>query len=110
MSGPSAPLSGSAHVFLGLAFKYPSEEKQKEFLQEIYHGCDVEAEDVEYVECHALGDLVADAQEVNALTVGMETKTGGTPLLIGSLKSNIGHLGAASGTYIEDFRPPDKSA
>ena len=50
------------------------------------------------MECHALGDLVADAQEVNALTVGMETKTGGTPLLIGSLKSNIGHLGAASGT------------
>ena len=81
---------------LGLTFKYPSEEKQREFLHEIYHGCDVDAEDVEYVECHASGDLVADAQEVNALTLGLETGAGSS-LLIGSLKSNLGHLGAASG-------------
>ena len=61
----------------------------------------LETENVEYVECHATGDLIADAQEVNAITVALETGTE-SPLLIGSLKSNCGHLGAASGTSIID--------
>ena len=83
------------------AFKYPSEEKQREFLHELYkNGGDLEADDVEYVECNATGDLMADAQEVNALTTGLETGTG-SALLIGSVKSNIGHLGAAAGNSLE---------
>ena len=62
----------------------------------MYNGGHLTAEDVEYVECHATGNLMADAQEVNAITTGMETGTS-SPLLIGSVKSNVGHLGAASG-------------
>ena len=87
------------------AFKYPSEDKQREFLHELYkNGGDLEAEEVEYIECNATGDLMADAQEVNALTTELETGTG-SPLLIGSVKSNIGHLVAAAGDFGNENEP-----
>jgi len=48
---------------------------------------------VQYVECHATGTAVGDAAEIASLA-GVY---GDTPLALGSLKANLGHLITASG-------------
>ncbi|KGO37897.1 Acyl transferase/acyl hydrolase/lysophospholipase [Penicillium expansum] len=51
-----------------------------------------------YLECHGTGTLVGDPIEVNgAASVFAESKSTADPLIIGSVKSNIGHSEAAAG-------------
>lgn len=63
--------------------------------QALANGC-VAAEQVSYVECHGTGTPLGDPIEVEALArvLGGERKT---PLWIGSLKTNMGHLEATAG-------------
>ncbi|MYV52630.1 beta-ketoacyl synthase N-terminal-like domain-containing protein, partial [Streptomyces sp. SID3212] len=56
----------------------------------------VTVDDVSYVECAATGASFADAAEVEALG-GLFHARAGDPVLIGTVKSAIGHLEAASG-------------
>ncbi|MEW5848271.1 MAG: beta-ketoacyl synthase N-terminal-like domain-containing protein [Myxococcota bacterium] len=56
----------------------------------------VDATSVDYVECHGTGTALGDVVEVDALTRAYG-KGRPRPLLIGSVKSNIGHLNAAAG-------------
>ena len=54
-------------------------------------------EDIDYVECHGTGTKVGDVIEVDALAKVFQ-RTGEDPsLLIGSVKSNVGHSEAVSG-------------
>ncbi|HVH45623.1 MAG TPA: type I polyketide synthase, partial [Labilithrix sp.] len=54
--------------------------------------------DVQYVEAHGTGTVLGDPIEVEALTeVFGAAHSKSSPLVIGSLKSNIGHLEAAAG-------------
>ncbi|KAJ6023925.1 Acyl transferase/acyl hydrolase/lysophospholipase [Penicillium herquei] len=51
-----------------------------------------------YLECHGTGTLVGDPIEVDgAASVFAESKSAAQPLVIGSVKSNIGHSEAAAG-------------
>ena len=51
----------------------------------------------DYVEAHGVGAPVADAVELHALGAVMAERPTDNPLLVGSAKTNVGHLEAASG-------------
>ena len=79
-----------------LGVTFPSSDVQKELLQETYKEAGVDPNDVAYVEAHATGTQVGDPAESTAITdvFCAERKD---PLLIGSVKSNMGHCESGSG-------------
>ncbi|KAK7972186.1 hypothetical protein PG988_006320 [Apiospora saccharicola] len=74
----------------------PSGEMQEVVMRKAYQNAGMDASGTDYVECHGTGTPVGDPIEVNA--VGRFFKRcEGPPLLIGSVKTNVGHSEAASG-------------
>ena len=76
----------------------PSRAAQIELLTEAYSNANIKPDDISYIEAHGTGTPVGDPIEAGALgeAIGKKRKPG-NPLLIGSVKSNLGHLEAASG-------------
>nr|CAD7589404.1 unnamed protein product [Timema genevievae] len=75
---------------------FPSGEMQKKLIKEVYEEVGLKPSDVVYVEAHGTGTKVGDPQEVNSIA-DVFCKNRNTPLLIGSVKSNMGHSEPASG-------------
>jgi acyl transferase domain-containing protein/acyl carrier protein len=76
----------------------PNPAAQVAVLRAAYANAGVEPRDVDYVEAHGTGTLLGDPIEARALgTVLGPARPQGAPLLIGALKSNLGHLEAAAG-------------
>ncbi|CRK93737.1 CLUMA_CG007265, isoform A [Clunio marinus] len=75
---------------------FPNGEMQKRLIRETYEEIGMNPNDVTYVEAHGTGTKVGDPQEVNAIC-DYFCKDRRTPLLIGSVKSNMGHSEPASG-------------
>ncbi|KOB66791.1 putative fatty acid synthase, partial [Operophtera brumata] len=75
---------------------FPAGAMQRRLAEETFREAHLEPRDVAYVEAHGTGTKVGDPQEVNAIA---ELFCAGrsTPLLLGSVKSNMGHSEAASG-------------
>lgn len=76
---------------------FPDGKMQNRLIQETYNEIGLNPADVVYVEAHGTGTKVGDPQEVNSITDFFCTKERKTPLLIGSVKSNMGHSEPASG-------------
>lgn len=78
---------------------FPSGEVQKTLLLEVYDEAGLDPGTVNYVEAHGTGTKAGDPQELNSVTEVFTTpaRPKGTPLLIGSTKSNMGHPEPASG-------------
>lgn len=60
----------------------------------------IEPSDIQYVEAHGTGTVVGDSQELMAIDELYGAGAGHTPdepLLIGSVKSNMGHCEGCSG-------------
>lgn len=75
---------------------FPSFEMQKMLLKEFYEECKVSPTELSYVEAHATSTLVGDPAEIMSIDQTFCVKRN-TPLLTGSIKSNIGHSEPASG-------------
>ncbi len=81
-----------------MGLSLPNGEAQEQLLRTVYGQCGAKAEDIVYVEAHGTGTAVGDPIECGALgRVLGEPRADGSRCLIGSVKSNIGHLEAASG-------------
>ncbi|MES1159134.1 MAG: beta-ketoacyl synthase N-terminal-like domain-containing protein, partial [Bacteroidota bacterium] len=76
----------------------PNQEAQAALLKEAYEKAGLDPANVGYVEAHGTGTTVGDPIEVNALgTVISNNRSSDNECYIGSVKTNIGHLEAASG-------------
>lgn len=71
---------------------------QETVIRDAYHRAGVDLSEVDYVELHGTGLPKGDPIEVKALGAAIGTQHGRShPCIIGSVKTNIGHLEAASG-------------
>ena len=76
----------------------PNPQSQENLIRNVYTLSDIPFEDVRYVEAHGTGTTVGDTIEADVLgrTFGAN-RQGKEPILIGSVKSTIGHLEAGAG-------------
>ncbi|EFN60216.1 Fatty acid synthase [Camponotus floridanus] len=75
---------------------HPSGDMQYMMLQKMYNEVNIDPKNVVYVEAHGTGTKAGDLGELDAIDK-LFCKDRKTPLLIGSVKSNMGHAEAASG-------------
>ncbi|NES13758.1 MULTISPECIES: type I polyketide synthase [Micromonospora] len=76
----------------------PNPHAQQEVLRRAYERAGVPPAQVGYVEAHGTGTLLGDPIEARALAaVACAGRDPRRPLLIGSVKSNLGHLESAAG-------------
>ncbi|NES81557.1 MAG: acyltransferase domain-containing protein [Moorea sp. SIO2B7] len=76
----------------------PNGPAQQAVIRKALANAEVKPSQISYVETHGTGTPLGDSIEVNALkTVLMEDREANQPCWIGSVKTNIGHLEAASG-------------
>ncbi|XP_050353705.1 fatty acid synthase-like [Nymphalis io] len=94
---------------------YPSGDMQKVLVREFYEECSIPPSSLEYLEAHGTGTKVGDPVELNV--IGDIFCTGRSePLMIGSVKSNMGHSEPTSGlcsiaklciAYTTGYIPPN---
>lgn len=76
----------------------PNPAAQEALLRDALRDARVDAADVDYVEAHGTGTLLGDPIEATALgAVVGRGRQPDRPLLIGSVKTNLGHLEGAAG-------------
>ena len=82
----------------GLGLTLPNGPSQERAMEEALSQSGIEPADVDYLEAHGPGTQIGDAVEINATAnVYGRGRVDDRPLLIGSVKTNIGHLEAAGG-------------
>ncbi|MGW4525532.1 beta-ketoacyl synthase N-terminal-like domain-containing protein [Amycolatopsis sp. NPDC004378] len=74
----------------------PNPLAQADLLRSAYAVAGVDPSSVDYVEAHGTGTPLGDPLEAGALTAVLGREPG-RPLLLGSVKSNLGHLEGAAG-------------
>lgn len=75
---------------------YPSGKMQQKLLNEFYDELGMDPSTIDYVEAHCTGTKAGDPEECDALDK-VFCKGRKEPLLVGSVKSNMGHSESTSG-------------
>ncbi|MFA5171064.1 MAG: type I polyketide synthase [Sulfuriferula sp.] len=76
----------------------PSAQIQAELLTHTYAKAGIDPTTIDYLEAHGTGTAVGDPIETRAIGEALgKRRAKNNPLLIGSIKSNLGHMEAASG-------------
>ncbi|WP_068136335.1 type I polyketide synthase [Roseimaritima ulvae] len=85
--------------YLAEGFTVPNVESQTALLETVYAQAGIDPSHVDYVEAHGTGTPVGDPIETNALgtVLGASRSADQADLIIGSVKTNLGHLEGASG-------------
>ncbi|GKT55145.1 polyketide synthase [Colletotrichum tofieldiae] len=79
-------------------FTLPSSEAQTSLIKEVYALAGLDFQRTGYVEAHGTGTQAGDTEETLALSQTLSAShSAANKLLVGSVKSNIGHLEAAAG-------------
>lgn len=78
---------------------HPSGEQQAALIRSVYDRAGLDTRETSYVEAHGTGTQVGDVVEAKALyeAFGRRRTPDMAPLLVGSVKTNIGHVEGASG-------------
>ncbi|XP_070581121.1 fatty acid synthase-like [Ptychodera flava] len=77
---------------------FPSGMEQRNLLERVYKEADIDPKEVVYVEAHGTGTKVGDPQEMNSIDkVFCQDRDVDNPLLVGSVKSNMGHPEPSAG-------------
>ena len=95
-----ALISGSAvnHDGASTGFTVPSGIAQQLVMRKALQEAGFSPENIDYVETHGAGTPLGDPIEIQAIQeVYGKSRSGRTPLLVGSVKTNIGHLEGAAG-------------
>lgn len=92
-----AVINGSAinHDGPSSGLTVPNRQAQEKVLRQALRNAAMEPEQVHYIEAHGTGTPLGDPIELRALHHVFQERT--MPLVIGSVKTNIGHLEAAAG-------------
>ncbi|KAJ5403181.1 hypothetical protein N7509_003052 [Penicillium cosmopolitanum] len=76
----------------------PSPDAQAALINEVYHKANLSMEETRYIEAHGTGTQAGDKCETEALFRTIcKYRTTSEPLLVGSVKANVGHLEACAG-------------
>lgn len=76
----------------------PSQVAQQELIRSCYAKCGLSPSDTSYIEAHGTGTQAGDPIEAAAIGIEIgQRRPAGHKLLMGSVKTNIGHCEAASG-------------
>ena len=93
-------IRGSAvnHNGVSAGLTIPNGRAQEQVIEEALSRAGIAPADVDYLEAHGTGSTLGDPIEVHAAaTVYGRGRESANPLLIGTVKTNIGHLEAAAG-------------
>jgi acyl transferase domain-containing protein len=74
----------------------PSADAQTENMNKLYREQNLEPIDIQYLEAHGTGTAAGDPAEFSAINSVFADSHVETPLVVGSIKSNIGHLEACA--------------
>lgn len=78
---------------------FPNTKAQLDLLQSTYRNNNIAPGDISYIEAHGTGTRAGDPQELHALSTFFNDQNNHSsqPLMVGTVKSNMGHAEAASG-------------
>lgn len=90
--------SGCNHDGKTRGLHLPSAEAQETLIRETYASAGLDMKDTAYCEAHGTGTAAGDPLEARALAATLgKARENSSPLMIGSVKTNIGHLEGAAG-------------
>ena len=75
----------------------PSQDAQQSLLKTVYANAGLDYADTGFFEAHGTGTKAGDPKEANAISTVFHDRKNKGPLVIGAVKTNIGHLEGVSG-------------
>ncbi|KAL7947193.1 putative polyketide synthase [Trichoderma barbatum] len=77
---------------------FPSGDAQVANIRAVYDSAGLDFAQTGYIECHGTGTQAGDWQELQAISESIASvRTVDNPVMVGSIKTNIGHLEGAAG-------------
>jgi acyl transferase domain-containing protein len=82
---------------------FPSARAQAALIRKVYSDAGLDPTESSYAEAHGTGTQAGDPIEMSALYESFRSGNRTTPMLVGSVKTNVGHLEASETLFQLDF-------